>query len=261
MSFLALVHWDQLDSHVARALADAGGPPERARPVALDRRALVHVDPADLELVGDELVVVLRVGDRRVEKLQHVPGGRPWGVDEYGTGIVHRLAADVVDHETRFAGSGAHVLRPGPHHHRPVRGPPWSRLGLACGGHLGPPPLRPAALVLRRRRLVGRGLGGLGLGLLVGLLLLGLLGLGLGRLILRLLGLRLALGALLLVGLGLGVRALAPAAAALRLVLLLAGVCGLGMLLGPLLAQLRLRPGGVLVLLRLGGARGGAAPE
>src|SRR5918999_336076 len=183
MSFLALVlDGDQLDRHMARALVDAGGPPERTWPVALDRRALIYVDPPDLELVRDELVVVLRVGDRGVEELQHVPRRRPRRVKEYGTGIVHRLAADVVDHEARLARGGAHVPRPGAHHHGAVR---RAVAPLLVGLRLG---VRALAAATASLRLVLFLAGVRRLGLLLRLLLAELR-LGLGG-VLVLLGLR-----------------------------------------------------------------------
>src|SRR5436190_22721701 len=96
---------------MARALADPRGAAERARAVALERWPLVDVGLADLQLVGDEVVVVLRVGDGGVQELQDVPRSRARRVDEYGTRLIDVLAADVVDHEARLAGCVAHVLR------------------------------------------------------------------------------------------------------------------------------------------------------
>src|SRR5437588_8386721 len=104
----------QFDRHVARPLANPGGSPERPRTVALECRPLVDVGLSHRELVGDELVVVLRVGDGRVEQLQNVPGRRARGVRQYGTRLVDRLAANVVDHEPRLARGAADVLRPRP---------------------------------------------------------------------------------------------------------------------------------------------------
>src|SRR4051794_23354225 len=101
----------KLDGHVARPLADPRGPAESARTAALQRRALVDVRPPHPELVGDEVVVVLRVGYRGVEQLEDVPRGRTRRVHEYGTRLTDVLAADVVDHEARLARGAAHVLR------------------------------------------------------------------------------------------------------------------------------------------------------
>src|SRR3954453_20974065 len=101
---------DELDRHVTRPLANSRGPSQSARTVALERRPLVYVRLADLEIVGDEVVVVLRVGDGGVQELQDVPRSRARRVHEYGTRLIDILAADVVDHEPRLAGCVAHVL-------------------------------------------------------------------------------------------------------------------------------------------------------
>src|SRR3954470_10897556 len=108
---LRLLLRDELDRHVARPLANSRGPAQSARTVALECRALVYICPADPEIVGDEAVVVLRVGDGGVQELQDVPRSRARRVGEYGTRLVDVLAADVVDHEARLARRGAHVLR------------------------------------------------------------------------------------------------------------------------------------------------------
>ena len=65
---------------MARALADPRGAAEGAGAKALERRALVGVGLLDEQVVADELVVVLRVGDRRVEQLLEVPRDRRAGV-------------------------------------------------------------------------------------------------------------------------------------------------------------------------------------
>src|SRR5436190_23665286 len=173
---------DELDSHVARPLADSRGPAQSARTVALERRPLVDVHLADLEIVGDEIVVVLRVGDGGVQELQDVPRSRSRRVYEYGTRLVDVLAANVVDHETRLARCVTYVLRARANGYVAVgvSARPALRLLAAPRGSLCTAPaaccrLRLAGLVL------GLGLalclGGLGLGLLLVGLLLGLLGL------------------------------------------------------------------------------------
>src|SRR3954447_16461262 len=101
---------DELDSHVTRPLANSRGPAQRARTVALERRPLVNICLADLEFVGDEVVVVLRVGDGGGQELQDVPRSRARRVHEYGTRLIDVLAADVVDNEARLARRVAHVL-------------------------------------------------------------------------------------------------------------------------------------------------------
>src|SRR5918999_4565929 len=97
------------DGHVACPLADPGRPAERARTVALERRSLVDEGLLDPQLVGEQLVLRLRVRDARVEELQHVPRGGSRRVKPYGTGLVDALAANVVDHEPGLAGRAAHV--------------------------------------------------------------------------------------------------------------------------------------------------------
>src|SRR5215212_3796301 len=83
------------DRHVAGALADPRRAPLGARLEPLERWPLVHIDLADPELVSDQLVVVLRVGDGGVEKLEHVARGRTRRRGQDGTRVVHGLAADV----------------------------------------------------------------------------------------------------------------------------------------------------------------------
>src|SRR5438094_8368590 len=212
------------DGHVACPLPNSRGTPKRARTVALEGWALVDVGLAHHQLVGRELVVVLRVGDCGVQELQDVPRGRTRRVDEYGTRLAHGFAADVVDHEAGLARRRAHVLRTRPDRDRAV-GRPRSgcrRVALAAGGDLRGARAGARLLLLRRRRVL---LLGLRLPLGLGCLRLGLLRRGL---LLRLLG-----GGGLLVGL------LATAAAwtlglrrlrLLRGLLLALGLLGLGSL-------------------------------
>src|SRR5881392_1090570 len=102
---------DELDRHMARPLANSRGPSQSARTVALERWPLVYICLGDLEIVGDEVVVVLRVGNGGVQELQDVPRSRSRRVYEYGTRLVDVLAANVVDHETRLARCVTYVLR------------------------------------------------------------------------------------------------------------------------------------------------------
>src|SRR4051794_2959039 len=101
---------DELDRHVTRPLANSRGPSQSARTVALERWPLVYVCLADLEIVGDEVVVVLRVGNGGVQKLQNILRGRARRVHEYGTRLIDILTADVVDHEPRLTRRMTHVL-------------------------------------------------------------------------------------------------------------------------------------------------------
>ena len=85
--------------------------PMRARAEALDGRALVGVDLFDDQVVADELVVVLRVRDRRVQELLEVAPPPPRGVcRSTARASSTELAADVLDHEPRLAGGRAYVL-------------------------------------------------------------------------------------------------------------------------------------------------------
>src|SRR3954453_6829625 len=104
---------DELDRHVTRPLANSRGPSQSARTVALERWPLVYICLADLEIVGDEVVVVLRVGNGGVQELQDIPRSRARRVHEYGTRLIDILAADVVDHEPCLARCVAHVAGAG----------------------------------------------------------------------------------------------------------------------------------------------------
>src|SRR3954447_23367202 len=100
---------DELDRHMTRPLANSRGPSQSARTVALERWPLVYICLGDLEIVGDEVVVVLRVGDGGVQELQDVPRSRARRVHEYGTRLPDILAADVVDHEAGLPRRVAYV--------------------------------------------------------------------------------------------------------------------------------------------------------
>src|SRR3954468_18331092 len=136
---------DELDRHVARPLANPCRPAQSARTVALQSRALVYVCLADLEVVGDEVVVVLRVGDGGGQELQDVPRRRPGRVHEYGTRLIDILAADVVDHEPRLARRVAHVAGAGADGQVGVDVAARLALRLAAAGGRGPPPAAPGA--------------------------------------------------------------------------------------------------------------------
>src|SRR3954470_3252137 len=86
----------QVDGDVTCALANLGCPSQRARTEPLDGRPLVDHDLKDAELLGEKLVVVLRVRDCRLEDLQNRYGCCTRGVAEYRTRLIDRLAADVI---------------------------------------------------------------------------------------------------------------------------------------------------------------------
>src|SRR3954447_2710606 len=200
----------ELDREVAGALPDARRASQRARAVALQRRTLVHEGSRHVELVRHQLVVVLRVGDRGVQKLQDVVRRGALRVHQDRPRLVHALATDVVDHEARLARRAAHVLglRLDGHVGRGVAAPAAGAARRAARGRLAAAAARGRlrALLLVLGLGLALDLGLLGLGLLGGVLLLDLLGrLGLG-LCLRLVllgaraarvGLRVLLGAYL----------------------------------------------------------------
>src|SRR3954449_5628969 len=126
---------DELDRHVTRPLANSRGPAQSARTVALECWPLVYVCLADLEIVGDEVVVVLRVGDGGVQELQDVPRSRARRVHEYGTRLIDILAANVVDHEARLPRRVAHVLGPRAHGHAGLGVAARLACGLRAAGH------------------------------------------------------------------------------------------------------------------------------
>src|SRR3954468_13825124 len=174
---------DELDRHVTRPLPNSRGPSQSARTVALERWPLVYICLADLEIVGDEVVVVLRVGNGGVQELQDIPRSRARRMHEYGTRLTDILAADVVDHEPSLARRVAHVsgtcadgqigVGIAPRLARRLR-PAGHGLATATAASTG---LRLGLLVLGLGLAVG--LSSLGLGLLGGSRLLGLLCLGL----------------------------------------------------------------------------------
>jgi hypothetical protein len=98
------------DRQVRRALADARRAPHGARAEALEGRALVGGDGEDPQVVAEQLVVVLGVGDGGLEQLAPVLGDRARRVREDRAGLGDRLAADVVADQPRLAGAGADVL-------------------------------------------------------------------------------------------------------------------------------------------------------
>src|SRR6185295_18729299 len=62
------------DRHVRRTLADTEVATSSARLAPLAGRAFVAPAPVDVELVDRDRLVVLGVGDRRLEQLQHMTG-------------------------------------------------------------------------------------------------------------------------------------------------------------------------------------------
>src|SRR6185312_16211944 len=191
-----LVLWREQDRQVAGSLADPGGATHRARPEPLDRRTLVGVYRLDVQVLADELVIVLGVGDRGLEQLAPIPRDRARRESEDSSRLLHGLAADVVADQPGLTRGRAHVLGLRADHRR-------RQAGVAA---------RAAARCRCARRLGGGGLGlfpGLGLDGLVGhgLVSLGLLARGLSLSLV--LGLELWIGRWLL---GHRLGGLAPAA-------------------------------------------------
>src|SRR5439155_26747117 len=109
-----LTHWlrlvRQVDGDVACALADLGRPSQRARTEPLDGRTFVDHHLMDAELLWEELVVVLRVRDCRLEDLQNRNCSCTRCVSEYRTRLVNRLSADVIHDQTGLAWRRSNVL-------------------------------------------------------------------------------------------------------------------------------------------------------
>src|SRR6476661_2954778 len=157
----------QENRQAARALADRRGAPHGARPEPLERRALVGGDREDLQVVAEQLVVVLRVRDGRLEQLAPVARDVAGRERQDRARLDDGLAADVVAHQARLAGGGADVLGVGAHGDALALGRTGAgarRARRRLGGLLGLLGLRRG--LLRRRLLLG---GGLGLSLGVGL--------------------------------------------------------------------------------------------
>jgi hypothetical protein len=68
------------------------------------------VDVVDPKLFAHEIVVVLRVGDGRLEQFAPGLGRVAGGEGEDGASLLDVLATDVIAHEPRLAGGRAHVL-------------------------------------------------------------------------------------------------------------------------------------------------------
>src|SRR3954451_20858282 len=116
------------DRQVRRALADARGAPHGAWTEPLEGRALVGGDGQDAEVVAQQLVVVVGVGDGRVQELLPLLGDRARRVRQDGARLGNGLAADVVADQAGLAGRRADVLGVRVHDRTAVRRRRW--LGL-----------------------------------------------------------------------------------------------------------------------------------
>src|SRR5262245_18969544 len=95
---------------MAGALADPRRAAPGARAVALESRPLVGGDRRDVEVVAQQFVVVLGVGDGGLEQLAPVARHGARRVGEDRARVLHRLAADVIADQARLARRRADVL-------------------------------------------------------------------------------------------------------------------------------------------------------
>src|SRR5215213_1292418 len=103
----------QSHGDVARPLVDRGGTSERPGPEPLQRGPFVDGDLRNSHLVGDEVMVVFRVGGRRVDQLADVVGGAARRELEQGARLLDVQPADLVGDEPRLAGRHPHVAGAG----------------------------------------------------------------------------------------------------------------------------------------------------
>ena len=120
------------DGDVAGALADPRAPTAGTGPVALGRRALVGPGAGDEQLVGREVVVVLRVRDRGVQELRDLFGRAPLAEPQHLARVVDVQATDEAEHLPDLGGRRARVLEGraclGHGYRRPWRSwPAWKR--------------------------------------------------------------------------------------------------------------------------------------
>src|SRR6476661_8810186 len=105
------------DRDVGHGLVDRERPTLGPRLEALDRRALVGDGIEDDQILGGQVVVVLRVGRRALEHTGDVGRGLLRHEPQQGGGLLDRLALDRLGHEARLAGRGAEVLGGGGNAH------------------------------------------------------------------------------------------------------------------------------------------------
>src|SRR5262245_31083409 len=105
------------DGDVGHALVDRERPTLGARPPALDRRALVGDRVEDDQVLGREVVVVLRVRGRALEHARDITRGALGHEPQQRSGLLDRLALDRRGDETGLAGRAAEVLGSGGNAH------------------------------------------------------------------------------------------------------------------------------------------------
>src|SRR6185369_2350933 len=101
------------DRDVGHGLVDREGPTLGARLEALDRRALVGDGIDDEQVLGRQVVVVLRIGRRALEHAGDVGRGLLRHEPQQGGGLLDRLALDRLGHEARLAGRRTEILGSG----------------------------------------------------------------------------------------------------------------------------------------------------
>src|SRR3954454_20854883 len=105
------------DRDVGHGLVDGGHTGLGTPPPALDRRALVGLGIGDDQVLGREVVVVLRVGGRALQDALDVAGGVLGHEPQERGRFLDRSAADRGDDEVGLAGRPAEVLGSGGHAH------------------------------------------------------------------------------------------------------------------------------------------------
>src|SRR5947209_20512027 len=94
VSFLFLRR--EQDRQMAGALANPGRAAHRARPEPPDGRTLIRMDGLHVEVLADELVVVLGVGDRGLQQLAPVARDRPRRMSEDSSRLLDALSPQVI---------------------------------------------------------------------------------------------------------------------------------------------------------------------
>src|ERR1700750_1944815 len=101
MACVSVLRGEQ-DRQMAGAFADPRGAPLRARLEPLDGRTLISLHGLDDEVLADELVVVLGIGDRGLEQLAPIARDRTRRDSEDSSRILDRLAAELVADQPRL---------------------------------------------------------------------------------------------------------------------------------------------------------------
>src|SRR5581483_11927013 len=138
------------DRDMARSAQQRAHPAVGARPPALQHPRLVRPDARHVQVVGVEAVVVLRVGDRRLDRLEDLTRGLLRHELELRHRAVDGHATDCVDDEPHLPRCDPDVARVSVDFHG---GSPSRSLLLDAGGPLGRLPAAVAAEVARRSEL------------------------------------------------------------------------------------------------------------